>query len=468
MLAEPLSLRARLAGTMALLFLCATLALYLGARSYGRTAADRSYDRLLAGSALSIAETLSISGREVRVDVPYAALDMLAAAPDDRVFYRVFGPGVRTITGYDDLPSMHADTVPGATSSGVPEPVRFFDAPYGGERVRFALLGRQIAEPGVAGRIWVQVGQTRRAREALADELVLGALAPIGLMTVLALALVWFVIGRALRPLARISRDLGERLPSDLQPLSGPAPAEIVPLVEAINVFMRRLAANIDTLRAFIADAAHQMRTPLAALRAQAQMALVEDDPAALRRSLGAVERNAARLTRLLNQLLSDATVMHRSDLRRFERFDLLHVLRQTLREAVPLAGDGVEVRFDTALDEAPCNGDPVMVGEAVKNLIDNALRHGSAATAGPIEISLATEPLAYVIGVADRGPGIAAAVRARVFERFSRGEQSTAGAGLGLAIVRQVTDSHGGSTQLLERAGGGLQVQLRLPRLAP
>lgn len=453
-----LSLRARLAGTMAVLFLGGTVALYLAARSYAQTAADLSYDRLLSGSALSIAETLAITGSEVQVDLPYAALDMLSAAPDDRVFYRVYGPGQQTVTGDKDLPRVPEPRRPRGETE--PEAMRFFDAEFRGEISRFALIGREVAEPGVTGWIWVQVGQTRRAREALAHELVLNALVPITLMTVLALGLVWFGIARALRPLQRVGDELAQRQPSELHPVAAPVPSDIAPLVESINGFMRRLDANMDTLRVFIAEAAHQMRTPLAALRAQAQVAM-DDDPSELRGSLRAIERNAAKLTRLLNQLLSDATVIHRSDLRRFESFDLVHALRGALREVVPQAGAAV-VNFMTGLDEVIYTGDVVMFREAIKNLVDNALRHGGGEES--VDVTLDAVEDGYRITVADRGPGIPADRREQAFERFARGDSSASGAGLGLAIVRQVVESHGGRIELCDRDGGGLLVRLQFP----
>lgn len=463
-----LSLRGRLVATIALLFICSAVALYLAARAYGVTAADKSFDRLLAGSALSIAETLSIVRGEIRVDVPYAALDMLSAAPEDRVFYRVFGPDTSTITGYEDLPIPPlVDTKSSTAGSGDarsgPEPVRFFDAPYAGEQVRFAVLGRRVAEPAIVGRIWVQIGQTRRARQSFADELALGALMPLGLMTLLALAAVWFGVRRSLQPLDTVGTDLAAREPADLQPIATPVPSDMAPLVDALNAFMRRLSASMQTLRGFIAEAAHQMRTPLAALLAQAQVALDEDDPKEQRARLIAIERNASRLTRLLNQLLSDATVTHRSDLRRFERFDLAQLVERALREVVPLAEGSGEVRFDSALTSAPITGDAVMIGEAIKNIVHNALRHGHAPGNGKVEVRLAADDGFFVLSVNDRGPGIPEQDRERVFERFSRGSETAAGAGLGLAIVRQVAQSHGGDVRLCARDGGGLRVEMRL-----
>lgn len=453
------SLRTRLAGTMALLFIGGMLVLFLVARAYANVAADKSYDRLLAGSALSIAETLSIVADDVRVDIPYAAFAMLSAAPEDRVFYRVFGPGQKTITGYDDLPV--ATESMRQVQATLPASPRFFDAQYSGEPTRFALIGRQIAEPGLSGWIWVQVGQTRRARNAMAHSMIVNAILPIALLTVFALALVWFGIARALRPLKRIGNDLARRQPADLHPVTAPVPAEIQPLIGSVNGFMHRLGANMETLRAFIAEAAHQMRTPLAALRAQAQTALDEDDPAELRRGLRAVDRNAARLSRLVNQLLGNATVIHRADIQRFEPFDLVKVIHGVLQEVVPMAGD-TPVHFSTALHKAPLVGDELMFGEALKNLIDNALHHGRSDHPA-VELELRMEEDDYLLTVADRGPGIPESDHERVFERFTRDDPETSGAGLGLSIVRRAIRSQNGDVTLTAREGGGLVVQLRL-----
>ncbi|KQO00348.1 MULTISPECIES: sensor histidine kinase [Stenotrophomonas] len=456
------SLKARLVLRLALLFLVGTVVMYVAARVYGLRAADLSYDRLLAGSALSIAETLSVDGTQVRVDLPYAALDMLSAAPEDRVFYRVLGPDGKTITGYGDLPGIPAMHAAEQEPSEVPIP-RFFDAAYRGQTVRFVVLGRQLAQPGLRGWVWVQVGQTRRAREELASDLLLGALLPITLLTMGALGLAWLGVGRALRPLEAISADLATREPHDLHPVRVPVPAEVGPMVDAMNGFMYRLEANIDTLRAFIGDAAHQIRTPLAALRAQAQLALDEDEPEQIRSGLLKVERNAARLTRLVNQLLSDAMVMHRADARDFEPLDLVEVIKRALRDAVPVSDD-VQVGFISDAAQAPMRGDAVLLGEAIKNLVDNAIRHGTRGMSGPdaeVEVVLRQTQDGYRVAVSDHGPGIAPEDRARLFRRFERGDTRAAGAGLGMAIVSRVVRSHGGTIELIDRDGGGLTVCL-------
>ncbi|HRP74695.1 MAG TPA: sensor histidine kinase [Xanthomonadaceae bacterium] len=449
---------------MALLFLAGTVVMYVAVRAYGQRAADLSYDRLLSGSALSIAETLSVDGSEVRVDIPYAALDMLSAAPEDRVFYRVYGPSQHTVTGYDDLPGHEVRQAGEIEPSDVPEP-RFFDAQYRGEQVRFVLLGRQLAQPGLRGWVWVQVGQTRRAREELASQLVLGALLPIALMTLLSLALAWFGVGRALRPLKAISEDLARRDPYDLHVLQTPVPREVGPMVDAMNGFIRRLDANITGLRAFIGDAAHQIRTPLAALRAQAQLALDESDPGEMRAGLMSVERHASRLTRLVNQLLSEAMVMHRTDNRHFEEFDLVDVVKRAVRDVVPVSDD-VQVGFISGVAKAPMRGDAVLLGEAIKNIVDNAIKHGMSEPPRldeEVDIELHPSNGGYRLTVSDRGSGITVDDRTRIFQRFERGHARSPGAGLGLAIVSRVVASHGGNIELIDRQGGGLTVCLTL-----
>lgn len=446
-------------GMMALVFLVGFAALYVAASSYARIAADRSYDQLLLGSALSIAETLSVTPGGIRVDIPYAALDMLAAAPDDRVFYRVVGPDGDTITGNSNLPTdlqvWKAVAAKGADS------VRLFDANFGGERFRFVMLGREIAQPGRQGWVWVEVGQTRIARNALARALLIRALVPIGVMTIIALACIWFGVSSVLRPLQRIGAELATREPSELRELDTPVASEIQPLVDAINDFARRLAANIVLLRSFIADAAHQMRTPLAALLSQTQ-SIQHEDPAMVRRSLETIERSALKLTRLLNQLLSDATVSHRVDVRRFEPFDLVQTVQHAIRDSLLLSEDS-DLRFTTRLDEAPLVGDEVVLGEAIKNLIHNAMVHGQS-EGGEICIDLESRNDSYTLRVSDRGPGIPAKRMSTVFERFARSSSQAAGAGLGLAIVKQAVSNHGGTIELRARTGGGLIAEIRLP----
>ncbi|WP_267119230.1 sensor histidine kinase, partial [Xanthomonas sacchari] len=386
------SIRRTLLRYLGALSLLGAVALFFVARDYGQRAANRSYDHLLVSSALSIVDSVALAGGQWQVDLPYAALDLLAMAPEDRVFYRVFDARGRTITGYDDLPA--APSLPRASA-----PPRLFDAVYSGEPVRFAVVSRRVSSAAAQDQVWVQVGQTRRAREALAQDVVLHALVAIALLSLLALALVWLGVSRALRPLRTLERELSRREPSELKPVAATAPQEMQQMVAALNRFMARLAGSNETLRAFMAEAAHQMRTPLAALRAQAQLALDEDDPQEMRRSLEAIERNATHMSRLLNQLLSDASVIHRSNLQRYASVDLAEVLHQALHEAVPQAAPRPRVQLAVASEPALVRGDALLLREAIKNLIDNACKYGGD---GPLQVALTCSVRDCVVTVAD------------------------------------------------------------------
>lgn len=451
--AAPGSLRRTLTLYLGALLAVFAVALLFAARDYGQRAANRSYDHLLVSSALSIIDSVALVEAQWQVDLPYASLDLLAMAPEDRVFYRVFDAHNQTVTGYDDLPA------PPRAPTDQPQ---LFDAPYSGEQVRFVVVSRRVSSPSAQVEVRVQVGQTRRAREALAQDMVNRSLIAIGVLSLLSLALVAFGVHRAFRPLVKVERELSRREPSDLSPLDARVPREMDQMVAALNRFMGRLSSSNETLRAFMAEAAHQMRTPLAALRAQAQLALDDDDPGDMRRSLLAIERNATHMSRLLNQLLSDASVIHRSNLQRFAPVDLVETVHQALHEALPQAGPAPRVQLAVGVTAASVNGDALLLREAIKNLIDNALKYGGP---GDLQVALTTDRKCFVLTIADHGPGIAPADAERVFERFARGEGAAAGgAGLGLAIVKRVVDSHGGHIDLSNRPGGGLVATLTLP----
>lgn len=451
--AAPGSLRRTLTLYLGALLAVFAVALLFAARDYGQRAANRSYDHLLVSSALSIIDSVALVEAQWQVDLPYASLDLLSMAPEDRVFYRVFDAHNQTVTGYEDLPA------PPREPTDQPQ---LFDAQYSGETVRFVVVARRVSSPSTQVEVRVQVGQTRRAREALAQDMVNRSLIAIGVLSLLSLALVAFGVHRAFRPLVKVERELSRREPSDLSPLDARVPREMDQMVAALNRFMGRLSSSNETLRAFMAEAAHQMRTPLAALRAQAQLALDDDDPEDMRRSLLAIERNATHMSRLLNQLLSDASVIHRSNLQRFAPVDLVETVHQALHEALPQAGPAPRVQLAVGVTAASVNGDALLLREAIKNLIDNALKYGGS---GDLQVALTADRKCYVLTIADHGPGIAPADAERVFERFARGEGAAAGgAGLGLAIVKRVVDSHGGHIDLSNRPSGGLVATLTLP----
>lgn len=454
---RPSSLRRTLTLYLGALLAVFAVALLFAARDYGQRAANRSYDHLLVSSALSIADSVALVDGQWQVDLPYAALDLLAMAPEDRVFYRVADSRGTLITGYGDLPSAPRSAKPSGDAPTL------FDAPYSGETVRFVVVARNLSSPSAQGQVQVQVGQTRRAREALAQDMVNRALLAITVLSLLSLALVGVGVHRAFRPLVRVERELSRREPSDLRPLDAHVPREMDQMVAALNRFMGRLSTSNETLRSFMAEAAHQMRTPLAALRAQAQLALDDEEPEDMRRSLLAIERNASHMSRLLNQLLSDASVIHRSNLQRYAPVDLAETIHQALHEAVPQVEPIPRVHLAMSAGPVWVQGDALLLREAIKNLIDNAIKYSAAA---PLQVALTLDGDKAVLTIADHGPGIAPSDAERVFERFARGEGAAAGgAGLGLAIVKRVVDAHGGRIDLSNRREGGLVATIVLPR---
>jgi two-component system sensor histidine kinase TctE len=480
-----ISVRRRLLAMLLALFLTGLGALYLLVRGYAHQTADTTYDQLLRASVLSMADSLQLVRGEWQMDMPYAALALLEQAPRDRVFYRVAAAGGTLISGYAGLPAP-----PASANAEAADSPQLYEAAYQGEPVRIAWMERKIAGPRETETAIIQVAQTREARDALAANILWqGTLALLG-FTAAVLALAYWGLHRSLSPIQRVERELAGRSASDLHPIAAPVPEELDNLVHSLDGFMARLSENLDTLRLFIAEAAHQLRTPLAALHAQMEVALDEEDPAEQRRSLLAVLRNAEKLSRLVNQLLSDASVIHRSNVRQFHPVDLAELLRQAVYDTVPQADPQPDVRLHlpdtaggTAADGAAAEGaaagappagrpatvlgDSLMLREAFKNLIDNALRHG-ATDDGHIDVRLDRQCGDWRITVSDQGPGIPPALANTAFERFARGPNPRApGAGLGLSIIKRVVDTHQGRLNLSNRVGGGLDAVITLPAIS-
>jgi two-component system sensor histidine kinase TctE len=328
------------------------------------------------------------------------------------------------------------------------------------------VLGRFVASSG-GSWITIVMAHTRDERSLLAAQILANAFLPVILVVIAASLLLWFGVRRALAPLATVERLLRARKPGDLSPIETPVPLEVRRLLGTLNHFMQRLQTNLRLMQTFLADAAHQIRTPLATLRAQADLAVEEDDGATLRSYVHKIHRNAALASQVTNQLLSHAMVAHRSQVAGREPVDLTSLLRQVAQRA-EAGGSGPPLELDFRQLEAPAlvAGDPVTLREAFTNLVDNARRY--AGDQYPVRIGIATAGRQLVVEVADRGPGIPDAEKDRVLERFSRGSagRQVAGSGLGLAIVKAVADAHGARLTLLDRPGGGLVVRLAFPAL--
>ncbi|GGO81928.1 sensor histidine kinase [Marinobacterium nitratireducens] len=450
------SLRRRLLSRTALLLVAVLLLLSLGAWRYARQAADYSYDRLLNSASLSIMEGLLVRNGRVDLDLPYAALEMMQLAPDDKVFYQVRNPQGEWITGYDDLPQPE-------TFEPSDKPF-FYDARYRGEPLRFVIQSKRLTEPAVSGWVQVTLGQTLNARrELMVDILYKALLALLGLM-LLALAALWFGINRALDPLSLISRTLKQRSAGDTEPLAQTPIQEVSPLVDAINSYHRRLLDNLEAMKTFIADASHQIRTAQSATQAQLDIASQTNDPATLPQRLDTIRQQHLQLTRLTNQLLAHAMVVHRSDTQSLEPIDIDALLKQLLTECVrDHAHRDIDFAYHCDLPHCSLPADRVSLREAVRNLLDNAVRYGPDDNQIDLQLVAAANGGLDII-VDDRGTGIAPHLRRQALQRFSRLATEASGSGLGLSIVQSVAEAHGGDLFLENSPLGGLRARLHLP----
>jgi two-component system sensor histidine kinase TctE len=447
------SLLARLlAGVVVILGVGAVIAA-LSAWFNGRAASWEAYDRLLLGAANDIAESIRVPDGTPSVILPTSAFELLAQAPDDRVTYAVHGPDGALVTGHSDTPTPDRDR---------PRDAVFFDGKMQGEDARFVDVVRRFAERDYSGAVHVTVGQTMRARRALAVDLMLNALLPIGIAGAALIVISILVVRGAVRPLDRIAEDMAGRDPYDLTPVSTRGvPREIAVIVTAMNGFMGRLDRQFSAMQSLISDTAHQLRTPVAAIRLQAETAIEESDPSERERLLARLARRTRSLGTLLDQMLSRALVVHRTDSVAREAIDLRQIALDIVetREHDVLA-PGVEVELVIGERELVVAGDEFSLVQAGKNLLSNALKHGTP----PVRVGVSEVAGRAHLWIEDAGPGIAPELLARTGERFQRSAASREDSvGLGLSIVAAVADAFDGEI-VTSREGDRFRIALSLP----
>ncbi len=428
-----------------------------------RSAQDMSrelYDNTLKVVAHAIARDVALTKGDVLAD---ALLDSLVGALGDPIYYQVSAPEGGYLTGYSDAPFDAAEiSLPGG------EPV-FRDARYLGEPVRVVMLREFIADPQFSGWTTVQVWQTVSQRRALSLNLLAQGALMLGLVLAATGALVWYGINWGLRPLTDLRAAVAQRSPEELDPIRRPVPREAAPLVAAINRLFERLREAFERRDVFIANAAHQLRNPVASIQAQAEAARGARDEAELRARLEDLVAAARRTSRLTRQLLSfDLATQRPVDANR-EPVDLRQLAESVTARHVPRALDQhVELSLEPE-SEAPARiaGDPVLLEEALDNLIDNALRYGCP-EGGTIRVRIADGPAGVSVAVNDDGPGICAELSEVIFERFTRlSGDSGSGCGLGLSIVRMIAERHGGRVEVGTSAEGGACFTLVIPAAA-
>ncbi|MBC7604153.1 MAG: sensor histidine kinase N-terminal domain-containing protein, partial [Ramlibacter sp.] len=416
--------------------------------------------------AKSIGELLDVEGYDdsakLRVTVPYAALEAFEADNQSRMFYRVSTKAGALISGFDELRAWQGTLPDKSTYAAL---VDFYDDTFRGEPVRVAVLLQPVASQNGRGMAVIQVAETLELRHTLTRKILVDTLwRQAVLVAVIALVAV-FVIQRATQPVRKLSVTMDQRREGDLTPISAPdAPRELLPLVEATNHVMARLSHLLENQKRFVRDAAHQLRTPLAVLKTQAQSALHGDiEP---RQALHEINDTVDRATLLANQMLSLAKVEQLRQQPDASAQDLAAITRTIALELSPLIA-GKDLDFDIETVPAPVFAHEWMLRELTRNLLHNAIRHSPPA--GALSIRIVTDSHFAALTIADAGPGIAAELRGRLFQPFSAGSPAS-GSGLGLAICREIVDALGGTLSLdnRERHGSvqGLDTTVRLALL--
>jgi len=413
--------------------------------------ADLVTDQMLLGSARAIAEQVSMIDGVLDATVPPAAIELFDTGDRDSVYYRVETADGRLLTGYPDLP--------------LPDRAGGSDAAYRGQALRLRSYSHPIVGAGAASPIVVTVGVTMAGHDAMARRLWFTAFAQQFALVLIAGLFVLIGLHRGLAPLLKLRDAVRSRGRTQLEPISIPGvQSEIRPLIDALNAYMERVRAQMAAQRRFVANAAHQLRTPLALLSTQAAYARREAGADARGEALLALQESTQRLARLAEQLLTLSRAEPGSRRPRADRVDLAEAARDVLANLAPVAvGRGVDLGLEA---DAPAivSGDGTMLTEMIVNLVDNALLYGR--TGGSVTVAVSATRSEAVLVVSDDGPGIPPDEREHVFERFYRAAGTAeGGSGLGLAIVREVAENAGGSVTLADGpAGGGLVVEIRLP----
>jgi two-component system sensor histidine kinase TctE len=424
--------------------------------------ANRAIDASLLQATRALARQVKPIGNGLFIDFPRAADDIIGGDPDDRVYYEVSTPPGKFILGSRTLPP---PALTGPPKLGEPY---FYDGVVDKMQIRVAALYVAYGDSKTRQLMLVQIARGRARRDELARSILGDTVLPLSGLILLMTMIVWAGIRAGLAPLARMRALVEDRAPNDLAPLKiDAAPQELRSLARALNDLLAAVHESVAAQRRFVNDAAHQLRTPLAGLKSQTELALGENVDPARQPRLQRVHESAVRSAHLVNQLLSLARAEPESALAQHSaRVDLRDLAREVTAEWVPKALQaGVDLGLDDAGEAAPpvvVQGHPLLIREALQNLIDNAIRYAGAAS--EVTVCVRRDGSSGVLQVSDTGPGIPPDLHRAVFERFVRATHEGSGCGLGLAIVKSIAERHGGQVSLTGIAPHGLQVTIALP----
>lgn len=401
------------------------------------------YDKSLYRTALALAGQVDTDATHIEVNLPQIAKDLVEFDEDDNVYFRIIGSN-------GDLVSTHT-SLPLPKKYPAADEHFYYRTSLNDADLRVIIYALPITKRNQQ-RVYVMVGETQQKRVEMADDIILSMLLPQLLIVLLVSALLFVGIKRGLTPLEQLKAELSSRGNNDLSPVdSDAAPSELKPLLQSFNDLLLKVDSNIAKQQRFIADASHQLRTPLAGLKTQAELALREKNPQKISHALAQINVASGNLSHLVSQLLSLAKAEpSASDTLDFKSVDLCQLAQTVTTDWVALAiKKQIDLGFASRLKTATVNGNEVLLRELLNNLIDNAVHYTPAG--GKITVGIKHSDSTLDLYVKDNGIGIAASNQALVFERFYRvlGTQQT-GCGLGLTIVQEIAERHFATVSLI------------------
>lgn len=435
--------------------------------------AGKPFDRALEYNAQALAQLVTVQRQRASFNLPQPAREILRADDSDQVYYQVLGPQGELLSGERDFPLPPEDERP------APGETLLRDDEFRGLDMRVAYTWVQV--PGAPPAL-VQVAETREKRSVLATEIIKGVMLPQLVILPLAVLLVWLALVRGIKPLSELEERIRARKPDDLSPLDEKVvPLEVAPLVSSVNDLLTRLKGSIATQKRFLADAAHQLKTPLAGLRMQADLAQREQvDADQLKLSLKQIGRSSMRATHTVNQLLALARAESSGKALVRQPCDLAALAIEAVRDTVPRALEKhIDLGYDGAGPGAPgvsLQGNPTLLKELVRNLLDNAVNYtpSSEQQPGVVTARVLADPFGrvLVLQVEDTGPGIPESERELVFQPFYRALGTNVdGSGLGLPIVLEIARQHRASIAIEDARPGqvppGTRVSVRFDAAA-
>ena len=435
--------------------------------------AGKPFDRALEYNVHALAKLVVVKSNRVQFNLTGPAREILRADDTDRVYYQVLGARGEYLSGEQYLPAPLDEDKP---TNGE---VRLREDLIQGQDVRVAYTWVQVdlasiapsSSPSSRSSVLVQVAETLEKRKTLATEIAKGTMVPQFVTLPLAVLLVWLALVRGIKPLAQLEKRIRARMPDDMSPLDDKAvPEEVAPLVSSINDLLSRLKVSLTTQKRFLADAAHQLKTPLAGLRMQADLAQRETDAEELKKSLKHIGQASIRATHTVNQLLSLARAETTGRSLAKQTVDMVLIASEAMADSVPRA---LEKKIDLGYDgpaageqHADLEGNPTLLKEMVRNLLDNAIAY--TPENGRVTLRLLTDRFSgvLVLLVEDSGPGIPESERELVFQPFYRAlGTNVEGSGLGLAIVLEIANQHDAAISIedAEAPGGpGTSIAVR------